>query len=141
MPASLHDGAFAATDDGVTALTSSYGSAIVLGDAPDGGSQGNPIPTLAWLSLLVFKVDTIASSAASITWYLSEDSAGDVPLTDENTDTLVGQSSTEKGFASRLDVAYKRLSGVGTAGKLYLWAKTDTGTCNGNATLHGTGRS
>jgi hypothetical protein len=117
-----------------TALSSTYTVLTLDGDSEGGAS---PIPDRCVLSWLHGEIDTIASSAASIQWYVALDSNGDIPITDAVTETiLVGNTTaTDGGVSTLLDMSYHLVSSS-TPGKLYVLAKTDTGTCNITVRLH-----
>lgn len=104
------------------ALTSSYAS-VVLADG-EGGELPDEADGEVPYGHSVQGRATAVSGAASITFYLSSDAAGDVPLTDETTKALVGQSSGTKGFMA----GWATPSPLPSGGAVYLWAKTDAGT-------------
>lgn len=112
--------------EAATALSSSY--TVLTCDATHEGVLLSPSVQLLNAHL---EIDTIASSAASITWYLAADSSGDIPITPEVTDTIVTgkTTATDGGVARTVGVAFK----PSTAGTVYVVAKTDTGTCNATA--------
>ena len=67
---------------------------------------------------------TSISSATTVTWYVSNDAAGDQPLTPKVTTTIsTGQTSGKGGIAATMD---ESITTDSTA--LYVWAKTDAGT-------------
>ena len=110
-------------------LTTAYAAAAVLGStAVD--SRARAVPDECRLSWLRGTIVSIASSAASVTWFLSADAAGDIPLTDARTTTIVvgATTATKGGVAVALDLESVRGSD-GTAGSVWLQAKTNTGTC------------
>lgn len=89
------------------------------------------VPNKIQLGAIFGKIDTVASSAAAITYYLSADAAGDHAVSAESTVTIVTgkTTATDGGFAEAIDVPWSAPS-WGTAGTLYVVAKTNTGTCN-----------
>jgi hypothetical protein len=111
----------AIAEGSATALSSSY-SVIALSIVPDRVHLGG----------LFGKIDTIASSAASVTWYLAADSAGDHAITSEVTSTIVTgkTTATDGGFAEAVDIDWAFPSWATGAGSLYLVAKVDTGSAN-----------
>lgn len=120
-----------------TSLTSSYGTAAVLGAA------GDTVSDEADLGPLVLEVTAIASSATTLTWYVSRDLAGDVPVTLEVTETIrTGKTTATAGSVARdMDSPYKRnATHTPAAGRLYLWAKTNVGTCSITGSLTGVQR-
>ena len=118
--------------EATTALSTTYGT-LTLDDDTVGDAGARPLPDQCRLVMIVVELDTIVT-AASVVWYLSADLAGDVPLTREVTSTILSQGTTadDGGIATRLEVDHVRLA-AGTAGKLYLRAKTDAGTANAKA--------
>jgi hypothetical protein len=110
--------------EAATALSATY-AVMTL----DGAHGGTALPTKgAFLDTLVGAVDTIASSAATITWKLTSDVAGDRPITAETTWTiLVGETTATSGSVVSQPGQWFIPK---VAGTVYLWAKTDTGTCN-----------
>lgn len=111
----------AIAEGSATALSNSY-TVITLATVPDRVHLGG----------LFAKIDTIASSAASVTWYLAADSAGDHAITSAVTSTIVTgkTTATDGGYAEAVDIPFAFPSWSTGAGALYLVAKTDTGTCN-----------
>lgn len=112
-----------------TALSTSYTVLTLDGDT-SGDAAAKPVPDQCLLAYVIAVLDT-TSSATAITWYLAADSGGDVPLTREVTsDILAGKTTaTDGSVVMLLDVDYVRTS-AGTAGALYLVAKTTAGTAN-----------
>ena len=111
-----------------TALTTTYAAIAVSKGGAD--TRDASVPDSCWLSLLHGQIITIATGATTITWYLAADSGGDVALTDElSTPILVGKTTaTDGSVAELLDIEYFR-SSEGTAGSIWVIAKTDVGTC------------
>lgn len=97
------------------------------------------IPTFAQLKHLSVEMDTIAAGASSVTFYLSRDAAGDIPITGTLTAGVVfGLTTATKGSAIAcidLDYHYLQLASE-TVGTVYAVIKTNAGTCNGNLLLH-----
>lgn len=121
-----------------SSLTTSYPAAgVALTEVTGTDSKSKALPDECFLAYLRGSVNTIAGGAAKITWWLATDSGGDEPLTEEVQETIkTGQTTATKGsIRSLLDSDYT-LDGTGTAGKLYLFAKTDAGTCNLVPRLH-----
>ena len=109
------------------ALTNAY-SAVELTGAATLDAQSSVLPDSAYLSVLMGEIDTIASSAASVTWYLALDAAGDRPLTNAVTETItVGATTATKGGVQTIVDLHWRAT---ASGAVYLVAKTNTGTCN-----------
>jgi hypothetical protein len=127
----------------VVALSTTYALITV-------GVVGDPVPKSCNLGLLVVAVDTIASSAATLTIKVTSDAAGDWPITGEIVRTiLVGNTTSTDGsvsidFAGAPWVCAVTPSGGagaavsgGAGGLLYVWVKTNTGTANAVAVLTG----
>lgn len=114
-----------------TALSSSY-TGIVLEETKGTDIRSLDVPSGCKLSWLGGIIDTIAASATTITWYVALDSAGDEPITDAVTETiLTGKTTaTDGGVATVLDLVYIEPDTVTASGRLYVFAKTNTGTCN-----------
>lgn len=111
----------------VLSVTNTYsGVALTASTALDGAAQ--PLPASCLLEMLHGALSSV-STATEVTWYLSLDSDGDVPLTGEATESIQAgaTTATDGAVATRVSLEYAAPSG--TAGTLYLWAKTDAGTC------------
>jgi len=97
------------------------------------------VPDECTLDSLQGIIDTISVGPAptKITWYITEDLAGDYPITDEIEETIVvGQTTaTDGGIRTTFDAFEYSRSTDGVQGSLYVWAKTDAGTCNLNVRL------
>lgn len=91
------------------------------------------VPPSGYLSRLQLKGNTLAGGASTITWVVTEDAAGDIPLTDEVTETLVvgNTTATDVGANSVFGDAGYLLTDDGTRGSLYVCAKLDAGTLTG----------
>ena len=87
------------------------------------------VPSKADLSLVSVEMTSI-SGAASVTWYLSRDSAGDQPITPLWTDTILDAGSGSGAGSVVRDMA-GALNHAG--GSLYVNAKLDAGTATGVA--------
>lgn len=116
-----------------TALTTAYsgGGAIEVKGVTGTDSRAQAIPNDCELGWLHGEIDTIAGGATTITWFISADAAGDIPITSEVTETiLTGQTTaTDGGIVTLIEKAWS-LPSVGTQGSLWVWAKTDAGTAN-----------
>ena len=74
------------------------------------------------------------SGDATVTWYLSQDAAGDEAITDEVTDTTIaGLATSADGSVSNL---IDRPLAPQVAGTVYVVAKLDAGTANGFAKVY-----
>jgi hypothetical protein len=131
-------------DQAGTALSTTYAK-LDLGAAVDAAPASYPsdnasvvsavydgVPARFYLDHLEVQVDTIAAGATTLTAFLSWDTSGDYPASNEATATIkTGKTTATKGsavFDFKNHMA--RPPGLGTAGRLYLWLKTDAGTCN-----------
>ena len=113
-----------------TALTSAY-AVMACTSTVTGEAQAVPMPDSCFLELSHLQLDTIAGGAASITWYVAADAAGDIPLTKLVTSTIVtgATTATDGAVVEVLGIQYVRFSdGVGDT--IYVVAKTNVGTCN-----------
>ena len=112
-----------AVDTAAVSLSTTYAKATL-----DGTDEAAAVdfPTQVVLGLAQVTLDTIVT-AASITWYVSEDAAGDMPLTPETTTTIVGQTAATGGIAASINQPWVVNE---VAGKLYIWMKTDAGTAS-----------
>lgn len=113
-----------------TALSTSY-TAIEIKDVTGTDARADQVPNQCMLGWLHGEIDTIAASAASITWFVALDSGGDIPLTEELTETIkTGETTATDGAVVSIIERPYSLFGNGTQGSLWVFAKTDTGTCN-----------
>lgn len=85
------------------------------------------VPERVVLGLVALQLGTIAGGATTITWYVSEDLAGDHPIAGPVTSTIVGQTAATGGVAESVDIPWVVTE---VAGSLYVWAKTNAGTAN-----------
>lgn len=98
------------------------------------------VPPFALLKNVNFELDTIAGGASKVTFYLSRDIAGDIPVTGTlSADVVFGLTTATKGTAVAacidLDYHYQGLAAE-VLGTLYLVVKLNAGTANGNVRLH-----
>src|SRR5687768_2384081 len=85
-----------------TALSTTY-AAIALTGVAGTDPLSQAIPDECFLGLLTGAITTIAGGPASIVWYLAADAAGDVPITDAVTTTiLTGLTTATKGGVSEV---------------------------------------
>ena len=120
----------------VAALTVAY-SAIEVKDTTTDDAAAKAVPSRAFLDHLHGQITLIAAGATTITWFIAEDSGGDVPITDEVTETiLVGQTTATDGAIKTLLQALYHRSDEGTEDSLWVFAKTDAGTCSLQPRLH-----
>jgi len=120
------------------ALTTSYQVFTLTADATN-APRTTSVPDFAHFQHLAVEMDTIASGASSVTFFLARDAAGDIPLTAEQTASVqFGFTTATDGSAIAcidLDYHYQQLA-VETRGTVYVVIKTNAGTANGNLRLH-----
>tara|TARA_R110000751_G_scaffold21862_4_gene62284 strand:+ start:2481 stop:2918 length:438 start_codon:yes stop_codon:yes gene_type:complete len=129
--------------DHAATLSATYAVLPLTIDATN-SSRSSEVPNDAYLESVEFEISSIAGSAATVTVYLSRDSAGDVPIT---TTAIVGAAQAiTTGLATATDGAvvftiskdyhYDPSVGATTPGTLYVVAKTNTGGCTANVRLN-----
>jgi hypothetical protein len=113
------------------ALSTSYATFTLDADTTADSSAAR-VPTHCTLGMLVLTLDTIAGGATTLTYFLSVDSSGDVPITNETTtDITTGKTTaTDGGVAGLINAPYRHFSAGTAEGKLYVHVKTDAGTAN-----------
>jgi hypothetical protein len=118
-----------------TALSTSY-AALECTGTTSGEAQAVEVPDGCYLEDAHLQLDTIAGGATSITWLVAADAAGDVPLTNEITTTIVPgtTTATDGAVVEILGKLYQRYS-VGVGGSVFIFAKTNAGTANAIARL------
>ena len=117
---------------GTSALSSSY-AAIALTADTSNEANSKKVPAKFRVA-----INTI-SSAASLTWYLAEDSAGKYALTPVQTSTIdTGISGSTFGFiaASTDGFPYLQSSNITTDGTIYMVVKTDADTPTAEVFIH-----
>lgn len=116
-----------------TALTNAYSAPIKVTNVTGTDAGAQVLPAFSLLQFIRFKVTSIASSAASITYFLSLDSAGDVPITPEVTVSIVPGKTTATSGGAASALSSFPLAAVtsydSTNQAVYVIAKTNTGTC------------
>jgi hypothetical protein len=120
------------------ALTAAYQVFPLTQDTPN-ALRSSVVPPFAQLQQVNFQVDTLAGGAAKVTFYLSRDAAGDIPVTGEIAATVeFGFTTPTKGTAiGCLDYDYHYTqTAPEVLGTLYLVAKLNIGTANANVLLH-----
>ena len=120
------------------ALTTAYQAFAVTQDSTN-CIVSAAVPVFAELKNINFELDTIAGGFSKVTFYLSRDLAGDIPVTSElQASVLFGLTTATKGSAIAcidLDYHWQRLAAE-TQGTLYLVVKGNAGTANCNVRLH-----
>lgn len=125
----------AVNSTGTTALTTAFPATPTRTIDLTGGQV--VIPTSRWVNFLesvLLHVDTIAAGATKLTLRITTDAAGDVCLIPDVQATIATGITT----ATKGSVGYTCGFGLPNtaAATVYLWVKTDAGTCNlGTATL------
>ena len=88
------------------------------------------------LSCIDIRVTSIVT-ATTLTWYLSRDIGGDVPLTPTTTSTLVtGQTTSDSGGVVAVINRALTVQNNVYPTSVYLWAKTNAGTLTISADSH-----
>lgn len=115
-----------AVDTATVALSTAYAKMTCNGTDE---AAAVDFPERVVLGLVTLQLGTIVT-AASVTWYISEDTAGNKPIAGPVTSAIVGQTAATGGVAESISVPWV-INGVdGTAGNLFVWAKLDAGTAN-----------
>lgn len=100
--------------------------------------RSSVVPTFAEFKQVIAQLDTVAGGASSVLYYLSADVAGDVPLTNPGTASiLLGKTTATSGAAIDcidMDYHYQRLT-VETIGTVYAVIWLNAGTANANIRL------
>ena len=122
-----------------TSLTTTYQVFALTTDATNAPTSLGP-PGTCWLEDLSIEIDTIASSAAAVRFYLCRDLAGDRPLTPEAVQTiLTGKTTAAKGGVNlkiERDYHNEGIAGVDVADTVHIAIRLDAGTCKGNIRLN-----
>lgn len=123
----MSDYAYSTTDPAATvSLTTAYAAAQMTGFS----LEGIDVPSNCYLFRLEGSLTNIAGGASSVTWYVSTGS-GEGAITNELTVTILDADGDGTGTVQALiDTAYVLRSG-GVAGALYVNAKLDAGTADG----------
>ncbi len=119
---------YSASFTGSQALTTTFASMTLTGT--------KLVPNAYWLGTLWIFVNTIASSASSLTFRITRDSAGDECIIP---DTTVSFTTGKTTAADGTVIACINVPAFTSTQTLYLFAKTDTGTCTcseAQLTLH-----
>ena len=116
---------------GTTALTTAYGTAR-LHNLADKAPMQSAKRWAGILDSINLHVDTIAGGAAKLTVRVTSDAAGDESiLPDTEADIATGITTATKGsVAYAAGVALTNLNPAQTDCIVYVWVKTDAGTCN-----------
>lgn len=95
-------------------------------------SSSTGFPAVAHLGKFCVRLTSIAGGATEITWYLSADSAGDVPITPSHTATITtGQTAGKGGICVLLDAASAIPDDYYTEDTVYCVLDLDAGTATG----------
>lgn len=128
---------FIAHSSGPRTLVGSSYVAIAMSTTTDDPSAIE-LPNRVYLDWLRAVVDTIAGASA-ITWYISEDADGDIPVTGVQVSQplAIGRTTTTSGGLTTLIRKGWSLSNVTkTPGTLYLQVKLDAGSAYVSPQLH-----
>jgi hypothetical protein len=89
-----------------------------------------------WLQL---RIEAMATSPATITWFLASDSSCNHPITEQKAQTIIAEgksAATDAGVAATLGVVW-RAEATAKAGSLFFAAKLDAGTARVTAIIRG----
>jgi hypothetical protein len=118
-----------AVDTATVAMSTTYAKVGTLNGTDEDAAID--VPTRSVLGVATLQLRAVAGGATTVTWYISEDSAGDHPIAGPIDSELVGQTSAgadvRKGVAASLDVPWVTNE---VPGSLCIWAKLDAGTAN-----------
>lgn len=112
---------------------------VALTAVPASATRSSAVPTFAQLKQINFEMDTIAGGCSKVTFYLSRDLAGDIPVTPTlSADVVFGFTTATKGSAiACLDYEYYWMQyAAETQGTVYLVVQGNVGTANVNVLLH-----
>jgi hypothetical protein len=99
-------------------------------------AKSDDFPLTGSISSYAIELTSIAGGATKITSYLAWDSAGDHPITPTTDQTItLGPTSGKGGISLAVDIAYK-VPASGTAGEVYIVAKTDAGTATASTRIY-----
>jgi hypothetical protein len=119
------------------ALTTSPQAFAITQDSTN-SPRSSAVPAFAQLKQIVAQIDTAAAGVSSVTYYVSADLAGDIPLTPQGTASILfGKTTATKGSAIDcidMDYHYQQLAAE-TLGTVYLIAWLNAGTANANIRL------
>tara|TARA_R110000824_G_scaffold309061_2_gene496485 strand:+ start:35 stop:466 length:432 start_codon:yes stop_codon:yes gene_type:complete len=124
---------FIVNDATVASITTSYvvGQKILLHEDSAADANSRAMPQSGYLSHLEIQMDETGGTCANISLFLTWDSVGDDPMTAEAQSQLVHAGMTDvslRNIAVSLDTWYTAPTGQTTAGKCYLFIKTNAGT-------------
>ena len=138
---------FIVNDATVASITTAYaaGQAILLHEDSTADAKSRAMPQSGYLSHIEIQMDETAGTCANISLFLTWDSAGDDPMTAEAVTQTVHAGMTDtslRNIAVSLDTWFTAPTGQTTAGKCYLFIKTNAGTVSlTKARLHWSDRS
>ena len=124
---------FAVNDATVAGITTGYDEdkKILLHEDSSADAKSSALPQACYLSHLDLQLDETGATAANITAFLAWDEDGNDPMTGEaaGNNLWTGMNDTSlRNTSIPLDVWVTAPSGQTTAGKCYLWLKTNAGT-------------
>lgn len=118
---------------GTSALSTSF-SAVRTHDLASGDGANGTIPSrwTGFLESLQLTVDTIAGGCASLTVRVTSDVTGDVCIIPDTAATIAtGVTTATKGTVVYVSgIAFTNDDSAQTDAVVYVWVKTDAGTCN-----------
>ena len=128
---------FIASNVAQAGVTTAYnnGQGILLDGTGTLDAGAVTLPGSAYLSHIEIQCLQPGATAATLTFFLSWDSAGDYPASGESgAITLISGLTTglRRGLALGLDVWIQSTDRQTTPGGLYLWCKTNNGTVTVN---------
>lgn len=111
-----------------TALSTTY-AAAEIGEVTGTDAKAEALPGACYLWRLEGTLTAIAG-AASVTWYLSKDAAGDKPLTPEATVTILDADASGAGSVNTVIQTAIPLDSDSSGSRIWAHAKTDAGTAS-----------
>ena len=124
---------FIASNAAQPGVTTAYnnGQGIFLDGTGALDAGAATLPGSAYLSHIEIQCDQTGATAATLTFFLSWDSAGNYPASGESGAITLISGLTDvsrRGLALGLDVWIMNTDRQTTSGGLYLWCKTNAGT-------------
>lgn len=128
----MADQGFIVNDAVVTVIGGAYaiGKAILLQEDAVIDPNSKEMPQACYLSHIELQLDATAGSPATVSCFLTWDSAGDDPMTAEAQTVALNAGLSDPSLlntAISMDVWVRAPAGQTTAGKCYLFLKVDAG--------------
>jgi hypothetical protein len=111
-----------------TALSTSYAAAEIT-DTTGTDSRAKVLPTEAYLYRLEGTLTSIVT-ATTVTWYIAKDAAGNKPITDEKTESILDADSSGSGGINTIIDSAIAFDDDSSGTSLYVHAKTNAGTAS-----------